>query len=117
MKLPEDSQQTISVGDQTSVASFTSTVTNVEAMGGGCLFISTARPSCVSSGKRRLVCRVEEVVRARGKLLLLPKRMTVNYRPIVVRYQNKKRTVTITAHSLNINGSGFITTDSVVQVS
>ena len=79
-------------------------------------FVRTDNAATVSSGKRTLVCFMEQLVRARGRVVTIAKKDMKVHKPVTVNYYSSKQTLDITVHSLNINASRFLTTDGIAAL-
>ena len=62
------------------------------------------------------MCFMEQLVRARGRVVTIAKKDMKVHKPVTVNYYSSKQTLDITVHSLNINASRFLTTDGIAAL-
>ena len=75
------------------------------------IFFVEVHEASITSGKRPLNCLLEKAVQLHGRQLKIEKELLCIHKPIPFKCDTKKDTVNVTAHSLNANASGYLTTD------
>ena len=101
-------------GDLVTVGGFTAAIRKIEEIAPKTLFIDTTKAPRASSNSRGNICFIESTVCLHGKTFIVPWDNYESFHSVKIKFDKKKNTLDIHAHSLNVNASGYLTTDGIV---
>ena len=110
----DDEDCSVAEGDCISIGGFTSKVQKVSVISPKAVMIDVTKAPRVSSSRRGNICFAESTVCLHGKVFSVPENSYASYQSILIKFDKKRKTVDINAHTLNVNASGFLTTDGIV---
>lgn len=106
----------VAEGDEVNLGSFVATVVKVTESRAGVFFVDVDAVSSVASGSRPLNCYMRKTVKLYGSHFTIPKASLRVYKPVELKCDTKKETFEITAHTLNVNGFGFLTMEGFTHI-